>query len=247
VCNRRQYLEAPGTIFQSLDWGSSCHVTIQFSPFPEAIGQQIWVQYHLVKLEAGVTYTVQVSGLSDSFNPALTVFRSGVVAQSAGSPPPGGIRTVSITPPTEGTYAIEIASGQPNGVGGWLTPSGSYTISVDRGGSLSGSPSTHRWVAIPLPLPPHHLEQVGSRARASRLAPRPCGVCYMRGIPTAPCMSRYRSRWEPVSMSRAPSGAPQCLVWARREPLTSQGGFEAYLLGAFSRNGTTSTDPEPIN
>lgn len=137
ACNRLIFLDAPARFRQELDAARACSVTIQFSPYPEAIGQPLLAQYHYAKLEAGRSYEVRAEGLSEAFPAGLTVFRSTpngyvVDAQSVGPVPVGGVRSLTLNPAVTTYYALEVSSGIPDGNGGWLTPAGSYTLSLVR-------------------------------------------------------------------------------------------------------------------
>jgi hypothetical protein len=131
ACDYPTIYEAPVAFNTSLDGAHACHVTVQFSPFPEAIGKPLHSQFYYGKLLAGKTYEIQIEGVSAQFNPALTVYRGNVVRQSVGEVPANGIRAVTpITPATTGTYVVEIASGHPDGQGGWVTPAGNYKLVI---------------------------------------------------------------------------------------------------------------------
>lgn len=131
TCDRAWVLEAPVSFDEALDPARSCHWTIQFSPFPEAIGKPIIGQYYNAKLVPGHSYEIRVTGVTEAFNPALTVYwGGGVAAQSVGEVPVDGALTVVVTPEVLGYWGIEVSNGQPDGEGGWITPGGSFTLSV---------------------------------------------------------------------------------------------------------------------
>lgn len=130
-CGVPMALEAPVTISETLEETRSCEATIQFSPFPEAIGQPLRYHFYNARLQPGRSYEIRIEGVTEQFNAVLTVYSGGVVrAQSVGPAPADGVRSVVVTPPGLFYYGIEVSSGQPDGSGGWLTPSGSYTLTV---------------------------------------------------------------------------------------------------------------------
>jgi hypothetical protein len=124
-------LEAPVTFGETLEGTRACQTTIQFSPFPEAIGKPLRYHFYNARLQPGRSYEIRIEGVTDAFNAVLTVFSGGQVrAQSVGPVPANGVRSVVVTPPFLAYYGIEVSSGQPDGNGGWATPSGAYTLTV---------------------------------------------------------------------------------------------------------------------
>ncbi|MGQ0560950.1 MAG: hypothetical protein ACT443_03640 [Gemmatimonadota bacterium] len=120
-CDYPTIYEVPVDLTQQLDAGHSCHVTVQFSPFPEAIGQALHSQFYYGKLIAGTTYNVRIEGVSAAFNPALTIYRGGVVRQSVGNLPANGVRAVAPITPANDRYLRdrdrERESGRPRRLG----------------------------------------------------------------------------------------------------------------------------------
>lgn len=130
-CGIPTVLEAPVSFSPTIDDATACHWTIEYTPFPEALGKPLLGHFFNVKLVPGQSYELRVEGLSGAFNPAFTLYFGGAVAaQSVGAPPAGGVRTLTVTPTTLGYWGVEISSGQPDGLGGWLTPGGTYTLSI---------------------------------------------------------------------------------------------------------------------
>lgn len=124
-------LEAPVTFGETLEGTRSCQATIQFSPFPEAIGKALQYHFYNARLQPGRSYEIRIEGVTQQFNAVLTVYSGGQVrAQSVGQVPANGVRSVVVTPSALAYYGIEVSNGQPDGNGGWLTPSGSYTLTV---------------------------------------------------------------------------------------------------------------------
>jgi uncharacterized protein YjdB len=130
ACGTMPVAVVPGATFSAdLTPTNACAATVMFSPYEEAIGQPILTHGFNVKLDAGVTYTMAVSGFTKPFSPALTVFADGaVVAQDADVS--SSARTVSVTVPQSRYVFVEVSSGYFLTPGNWDTPSGSYTLSV---------------------------------------------------------------------------------------------------------------------
>jgi hypothetical protein len=124
-------LEAPVTFGETLEGTRSCQATIQLSPLPEAIGKHLQHHFYNARLQPGRSYEIRIEGVTEQFNLVLTVYSGGQVrAQSVGPAPANGVRSVVVTPPFLAYYGIEVSSGQPDANGGWLTPSGAYTLTV---------------------------------------------------------------------------------------------------------------------
>ncbi len=124
-CDRDVYLEGTVGFHTALDGANSCTVLIQYSPYPEAIGKPIWTHNFYAKVLAGHSYTVRIDGLSDAFEPGLTIFGGGVLAQSVGPIGPDGVREVTFTPAITRYVLAEISSGRFVG-GDWVNQVGSY-------------------------------------------------------------------------------------------------------------------------
>ena len=95
-CDTDTYV-MPGVSFsQPLTQDNSCHVTIQFSPFPPAVGKPLLAHYYGVMLEAGRSYTIAIGGVSTSFDAGLTIFAGGVAGQDVPNDSPNtGTRSSS--------------------------------------------------------------------------------------------------------------------------------------------------------
>lgn len=120
----------PGARYSdALNATNSCSVTVQFSPIPAAIGQQLRAHYYAVKLDAGRSYTIAAQGFPGQS--ALTIFSGGVVAQSVGAT--SGLRTLTFTAASSAYYTIEISSGgfeNANLTGAWIIPNFAYSLTV---------------------------------------------------------------------------------------------------------------------
>lgn len=120
----------PGARYSdALNATNSCSVTVQFSPFPAAIGQPLRAHYYGVKLDAGRTYTIAAQGFPGQS--ALSIFSGGLVAQSVGAT--SGLRTLTFTAASSTYYTIEISSGgfeNANGTGAWTIPNFAYSLTV---------------------------------------------------------------------------------------------------------------------
>lgn len=127
-CADYQFLIGDVTFSTTLNPGNACHETIAFTPFPEAMGKPILTHGYNMKLHAGVPYTFTISNYSSSMNPGLTIFSGGVLAQSVGAYQP--VRSLTVSVPVDRYVYVEVSTGGPDGSGGWVTPSGSYTLAV---------------------------------------------------------------------------------------------------------------------
>lgn len=127
----------PGSAFgTTLTEANSCRVNIAFPSIPEAYGKPIDTHWFNMYVEAGKSYTVTITGVSDSFNPSLTVFGGGVLGQSApdGNPAPSS-RTVTFARATNGYVGIEVGTGRF--IGGlqpenWVIQHGAYAMTVSQ-------------------------------------------------------------------------------------------------------------------
>lgn len=105
----------PGASFSTtVTDANACHYPVRYSPVPEAIGKPLVAHGFNILLTELKPYTVTITGLTDSFDPALTVFgNTGVVAQAVPGPlPTAGTRSVTFTPATAGYYYIEVSGGR---------------------------------------------------------------------------------------------------------------------------------------
>lgn len=137
-CNRATWL-VPGTrvVGAVLDSAAGdCRTTIRFSPFPDVIGKPLVIDYYQARLLAGRTYTITYTLPSrDAYGgAALTVYRGNIVGQDV-QDQTRLVRTVEITPPSDGTYLIEpSANGSP--ANNWALPAPFvYEIAVSAGGA----------------------------------------------------------------------------------------------------------------
>lgn len=128
----------PGVAFTApLTPDNSCKPTVQFPIIPEAYGKQLNTHYYNMYAQGGTSYTVTIAGVSDTFNPSLTVFANGgVIGQSGpdGNAAPA-TRTITFSRATDGYVGIEVATGRF--IGGlepenWVIESGAYTMTVSQ-------------------------------------------------------------------------------------------------------------------
>jgi hypothetical protein len=126
-CDALIFLQGTVTFGTALDGGNSCHETIEFTPYPPALGQPIWTHNFYAKVIGGHSYTVHVDGLTGTFQVALTIFGGGVVAQDVGDVTPRSTRDVTFTAPYTRYVLVELASGRFVG-GAWALESGSYSL-----------------------------------------------------------------------------------------------------------------------
>ncbi len=137
VCEDYDFILPGATFTTTLTAANACPGTVQFSPFPDAIGKPLLLHAYSFKARAGVTYTLTLSGLTPAFNPAFTLFGFDpatqslfVIGQSVGAYQP--VRSLTFSVSADQYVYPEVASGNPDGNGGWATPAGSYTLSVSR-------------------------------------------------------------------------------------------------------------------
>ena len=133
-CATDTYLVPGVSVAQPLNQANSCVVAIEFPGVPEAKGKPLHAHYYGVKLEAGKTYTITITGLGGGFDPGLAVFAGGPVASSLPNGQAVTSRTVTVTPSTTRVHVIEIGSGHftDGTFTTWVNPSGSYTLSVSQ-------------------------------------------------------------------------------------------------------------------
>lgn len=135
TCNQLTYV-VPGASFAGiLTPANSCVYSVQFSPVSQAIGKPLNTHRYWIRLAAGKSYTVSVGGLTNSFDPAITIFpnilNGSPVAQSVPGASAVPSRSVTFTPSSEGYYLVEIASGRfIDNLVTWSVQTGSYTMSV---------------------------------------------------------------------------------------------------------------------
>lgn len=124
----------PGTSFSAtVTEANACHYEVQYSPVPEAIGKPLAAHGFNILLTELKSYTVTITGLTDSFDPALTIFGpNGVHAQAAPGPLPSpGTRSVAFTPSQAGYYYIEISGGRfIDDLETWDKQMGTYHLTV---------------------------------------------------------------------------------------------------------------------
>lgn len=131
----------PGASFATtLNQANSCVYNVAFTNFPPALGKPLHAHRYWVRLDELKPYTITINGLSNTFDPALTVFPNIFAAPPvAQSFPTGGAqstRSVTFTPPARDYYLIEVASGRfigdPSNPANWANETGSFTLSVSR-------------------------------------------------------------------------------------------------------------------
>ncbi|AMW06367.1 hypothetical protein GEMMAAP_19405 [Gemmatimonas phototrophica] len=155
-CSRATWL-VPGTRVAGAVLDSAagdCRSTIQFTPFPEALGKPLVIDFYQARLLAGRTYTITYTLPSRAAygGAALTVYRGGVVGQDI-QDQSRLVRTLQITPPSDGTYVIE-ASAAGSSENNWALPAPfAYEVAVSDGGApvaatVELAPSTMRLGAV---------------------------------------------------------------------------------------------------
>lgn len=133
-CDTDTYMMPGSSLSQTLNEGNSCVVSIEYPAVPEAKGKPLHAHYFGVKLEAGKSYTITISGLGGGFDPGLTVFAGGKVAGAYPNGQQVTSRSVTVTPTTTRLHVIEVGSGHfaDAAFTTWVNPSGSYTLNVSR-------------------------------------------------------------------------------------------------------------------
>ena len=134
-CNDYNFLLAGSAFATTLTPANSCQYPVEFGVIEAANGMPLNAHYYNMLAEAGKTYTVTITGVSNTFNPALTVFAGpGNVFQSAPMEETApSTRTVTFSRATTGYVGVEVASGRF--IGGlepenWTIEQGSYTMTV---------------------------------------------------------------------------------------------------------------------
>jgi hypothetical protein len=126
----------PGASFGAeLTTANACPVTVQFSPVPEAIGKPLLRHGFNILLTELKPYTITLTGLTDTFDPALAVFGGNnfVTVEAPGDLPSPGTRTLTFTPPAAGYYFVEVSGGRFIGnLENWVIQTGSYNISISQ-------------------------------------------------------------------------------------------------------------------
>ena len=131
TCGSPTIYQAPVSFNATINSDQACHGTIQFSPFPDAIGKPLWFQPYYGKMQG--RYEVALGGLSPAFNAVLTIFRNGVYVpslQSVGPLPADGVRRVIVDAPTLASYTIEVSTSGAGTANLSQPPAGSYTLSI---------------------------------------------------------------------------------------------------------------------
>lgn len=132
TCARLTFVVRGASFNAHLQPSNSCAYNIRYSPYPEVMGKPINTHRYWARLEPK-EYTVTISGLTDSFNPAVTIFPNiqgaGPIAQSVDGS--GTTRSLTFTPSAEGYYLIEISAGRFVG-GIWTVQSGTFSLSLTR-------------------------------------------------------------------------------------------------------------------
>lgn len=129
----------PGTaIADQVTASNSCDVKVAYSPFPEAVGKPIHTHLYAVKLEAGKSYTITLSGIPSTVQRyvTLSVFLGNAVAgQDFANETVRSTRSVTVRPSTTAYYVIEPSSGGPGpgGYSDWQRPDFPYTLAVSAG------------------------------------------------------------------------------------------------------------------
>ena len=73
--------------------------------------------------------TVRVDGLDPTFQPGVTIFGGGVLAQDVSDVGPDGSREVTFTAPITRYVLVELSSGRFDGAGNWAQQVGDYGFS----------------------------------------------------------------------------------------------------------------------
>lgn len=124
----------PGASFSAaVTTANACHFNVAFSPVPEAIGKPLAAHWFTMYLNEVKPYTITITGLTDSFDAALTVFHAGaVVAQAVpGALPSPGSRSVTFTPAAAGYYSVEVSGGRfIDNLETWEMQTGPYQMTI---------------------------------------------------------------------------------------------------------------------
>lgn len=134
-CGAYNFLIPGASFAAAVTMANACHFNVAFSPVPEAIGKPLaahWFSMYLTEIKP---YTITINGLTDSFDPALTIFHGGaVVAQDVPGPlPSSGSRTVTFTPAAAGYYNVEVSGGRfIDNLVTWEVQTGPYHMTVSQ-------------------------------------------------------------------------------------------------------------------
>lgn len=136
-CDYPTIYEAPVAFNTTIDPAHACATRIRFPANNPYLGRPLLSQFYYGKLIAGKTYNIRMEGVGPAFDAALSLYRPTTtgwapVRQNIFSAPVNGVRALqSFTPATTGTFIVEVASGRPDGQGGWLLPAGSFRLVIE--------------------------------------------------------------------------------------------------------------------
>jgi hypothetical protein len=131
----------PGASFQAnMQAANACHYNVAFTNYPPAMGKPLYAHRYWIRVDELKPYTVTVSGVSASFDPAVTIFPNIAGAPPVASALPGidappPTRSVTFTPPALGYYAIEVSTGRfvvSGSTEEWVNHTGPFGVSVSR-------------------------------------------------------------------------------------------------------------------
>ena len=125
----RAFFVRPPLNTQQTLGSNDCRVTITVSPFPDAIGREVWEEYFYVKLNPNerMTVTVQKTGGDADFQPFPTIFLPQGGAVQTSDLPQNAPRTISTTATASAWFLVGISA--PYREDGGLTQ-GSYSLSI---------------------------------------------------------------------------------------------------------------------
>jgi hypothetical protein len=137
-CGTNTFIIAGATFSAAMATQTSCVGKVAFTNVPQALGKPLNLDRYVVRVTELKPYTITISGLTSSFDPALTVYPNVLnappIAQALPSAAPApASRSVTFTPPSLGYYLIEVAGGRfIDNLVTWSAQTGPYTVSVSR-------------------------------------------------------------------------------------------------------------------
>ena len=139
-CDRISYVIPGATFTTILDPSNSCQYPVAFTNFPPALGMPLNAHRYWVRLDEVKPHTLTISGVSNTFNPAISVFPNFInrppVAQILPTAVTGDTRAVTFTPPEAGYYLIEVATGRfigdASNPANWVIETGTFTLGITR-------------------------------------------------------------------------------------------------------------------
>ena len=110
----------------------ACLWTIQYPADNPFLGEPILGHHYNVKMVGGESYEIRLEGVSPAFPAVLAFYGLGPdpIVLNEWPVPADGVRSLTVTADGTGYFGVEVSSGQPDGMGGWITPSGNFTLSI---------------------------------------------------------------------------------------------------------------------